>query len=183
MSVNLIWSFTAGGNAIDSYVDHGDVNNGSNSAGREIYVRHDGENEISNVGFFVREFTGTYNGDATSNADIVELLGWGDANTAASFGGIMVSWDSVAGYVADWPAYDDKDPGSAIVHRTGTGDSEQNAVSLPAGSIVGGAADAGKIDSGDNPGVRFKMRVYVPTDEDTVGIRLFDHVCKYNYTS
>jgi len=27
------------------------------------------------------------------------------------------------------------------------------------------------------------MRVQVPSDEDTVGIRLWDQVIKYNYTS
>lgn len=181
-TVNIIWSFEPGGNAIEDYVDHGDISNGSNSGGRIIYVRHDGENAITDVGFFIREYTGTYNGDATSNADIVEILSWGDGTTAAAFGGVMINWDAVNSFAADWPVWNLKDPDYAFVHQTGTGDSELNAVTLPGGGIAGTDVE-GEIASGDNPGVRFKMRIEVPSNEDTVGVRLFDHVAKYTYTS
>jgi len=64
---------------------------------------------------------------------------------------------------------------------TGYGDSEQNAVILPA--TLTGAPSAGVIPYGGGPNVRFKMRVSVPSSESTVGVRLFDHVAKYTYTS
>ena len=181
-TVNLTWSYDDGGNAISDYVDHGNVGNGNSTPGQKVFVRHDGENEITGVGFFIREFTGTYNGDATSNADIIELLGWGDQNTAAAFGGIMTHWgaDESGEFSSNWPAYDDKAPLSASVYRTGVGDSAQNAITLP---TTTGALNEGQVDAGDTPGVRFLMRATVPSDEDTVGERLFDHVAKYSYTS
>lgn len=183
MAVNLTWSYTDGGNAIADFVDHGDVANGNNSSGEELYLRHDGENSITGVALFIREFSGTYDGDATSNADIVELLDWGDSNTAGTFGGVQINWDAVNAYAAGWPTYDDKDPGDVLVHRTGVGDSEQNAVTLPTSTMSSAEPIAGEIIAGTTPGVRFKMRISVPSEEDTVGVRLFDHVAKYTYTS
>jgi len=107
MSVNLIWSYVNGDNAITDFVDHGNISNGVDSPGIQIFIRHDGENDITGVAFFLREFTGTYNGDATSNADFVEMLGWGDANTPSTFGGVAINWDAVGSYALPWPAYDD----------------------------------------------------------------------------
>jgi hypothetical protein len=180
MSVSIIWSLTNGGSAISNYVDHGDLSNGSSSSGQEIFVRHDGTAKITDVAFYIREYSGTYNGDATSSNDFTEIIAWGDAATAAAFGGVMINWDATGGYAAAWPTYNDKEPGSSNVHRTGVGDSLDYAITLPTST---GAATAGEIISSAAPNVRFKMRIDVPTDEDTVGVRLFDQVCTYTYTS
>lgn len=180
MSVSIIWSTTNGGSAISDYVDHGDIANGDSGAAQEIFVRHDGDNAITSVAFYIREYSGTYNGDATASADLAEIIAWGDASTSSTFGGVMINWDATNSYAASWPTYSSKAPTGSFVHITGTGDSEGNAVTLP---TTTGALTAGQIISSASPNVRFKMRVDVPSDEDTVGVRLFDHVCVYAYTS
>jgi len=180
MAVSIIWSNTNGGSAIGDFVDHGDIDNGSIGDSQEIFVRHDGENPITGVAFYIREYSGTYNGDATAGADFAEMIAWGDENTSNSFGGIMIHWGAASGYVSAWPVYNNKEPAESFTHRTGKGDSFENAVALP---TTTGALAAGEIADGSNPNVRFRIRVGVPNNEDKVGVRLFDHVMTYTYTS
>lgn len=181
MSVNVIWSYTNGGDSISSTIDHGNASNGDTTTGLELFLRHDGDNEITSVGLYIRDFSGTYSGDATASNDLSELLAWGDASTSSAFGGFQVNFDAVGSYpTASWPLYNSKTPSNGFVHRTGTGDSELNAVSIPTAT---GATTAGEIPSGNSPNVRFKVRIQVPTSEDTAGVRQFDQVVKFSFTS
>ena len=184
--VNITWSLSNGGAAISDYVDHGQVSNGNSSTAEEIFLNHDGAAVITGVALYIREFSGTYNGDATATADFAELIAWGDASTAATFGGIQINWDNAnlsllgAYDSGNWPTFAAKTPTYGMVHATGVGDSDENAVTLP---LATGVTNAGQLDIGAAPNVAFQMRVQVPSDEDTVGVRLWDQVIKYNYTS
>lgn len=172
MSVNIIWSETSGGTAIASK-DLSNINNGAESSELSIYLRHTGTNPITSVGLYIAAFSGTYSGAATAANDLAELLVWGNNSSSSSFGGVLVSFNG-----STWPTYNSKSPTDAFVHRTGVGDNETNAVTLSA-TATGGSA--GIIAA--SASATFKMKVAVPSDEATTGVRQFEHVLAYSYTS
>jgi hypothetical protein len=179
MSVSIIWSYTAGGAGISTIVDHGNAANGASTDGKEIFIRHTGENKITNVGLYIRQISGTYSGSFTALSDINEILSWGDAGSSAAFGGFMVNFQPDSYPSAAWPTLSSKSPTGGFVHRTGYGDNETNAVTIPtsAGPVVAGEILSGVIN------VRFKTKIKVPTDETLVGIRQFESILRYTYTS
>lgn len=183
MSVSIIWSTSAGGTGISDIVDHGSAENGGQTTDQEIFIRHDGDNPITNVGFYIRKYSGNYSGSFTPTSDLNEIISWGTENLEADFGGFMVNFNAEGGYPAeDWPVYNNKTPTNGFVHRDGVGDSEVNAVEIP---TVTGAAVAGEIqaDADTGNGVRFKVRVEVPSNENEIGIRQWETVLRYSFTS
>jgi len=182
MSVNLIWSTTNGGTAISSTVDCGSKANGEYTTSKELYLRHDGSNPITNVKLYIREFSGTYSGAATSSTDIAEMLAWGDATDSDSFGGVFVNMDAINSYPTDqWPTVTTKSPTYGFVCRTGDGDSEGNAVTISKNSYSSSGTDGEVLASETN--CRFAVRFSIPNDEDTLGVRQIDFVATYSYTS
>jgi hypothetical protein len=181
MSVNIIWSLTNGGDSIADTLDHGNVSNGSTSAPiQELFLRHDGTNSITDAGIYVREVSTTYGGGFTAATDLAELLEWADAAVANDFGGVMVHFDAAGGYASAWPTVTTKDATNTGLHRTGTGDSAANAITIPTAT---GATAAGTVQAGNSPNVRFQVRIQVPTSEDLIGVRQYEHIVKYNFTS
>lgn len=187
MAVSIIWSLTNGGESISDLIDHGNLSNGSQSGGQTIYIRHDGTNKITNVGLYMRAYSGVYGGSFTATGDLNELISWGNGVAANTFGGFLINMDAIGGFPStSWPIYTDKsiDLGGGViggfVHCTGQGDSEGNAVELSARS---GATIDGEIQAGSSPNVRIQVAVAIPILEDTVGIRQWDQVLRYNYTS
>jgi hypothetical protein len=180
MSVNLIWRRDALINdPLAAPVSHGDVGNGSATTPVEIFVSHNGANPITNCGIYMRPFSGTYSGTHTASADFSELINWGDQNTVGGFGGFQVHMGVPTGYISAWPTYNTKTTSETFCHRSGVGDSEGNAVTLLA--ICTSSGIAGQINDGS--AARFQTRVVVPGDEDTIGIRQWDHVLKFDFTS
>ena len=180
MAITVTFSLTNGGAAISSAIDHGSLGNGDVGSATELFVRHDGANPITNAGFYVREYSGTYSGTFSAASDLAELLAWGDGATANAFGGLMINFDAINAYAASWPTYDNKSPGSSYVFRTSIGDSEANALVLPTST---GVPSAGTIPAGASPNVRFQAKIIVPADEDTIGIRQVDQVLRFSFTS
>jgi hypothetical protein len=182
-TVSIVWSITNGGVALSSVLDAGSKANGETTDSTELFLRHNGSNVITAVGLYVREYTGTYSGGATSSADIAELISWGDASTANGFGGLLVNMDAVNSYAtAQWPVLATKDTTYGFVCRTGVGDSEGNAVTLSKNSYSATGTD-GEVPVGSSPNVRFAVRIAVPNDEDTLGIRQVDFMATYSFTS
>jgi hypothetical protein len=182
-AVSIIWSTTNGGTALSATEDCGSKANGETTTSKEFYLRHNGSNVITNVGLYIREFTGTYSGAATSSADIAELLAWGDASTADSFGGAMINMDAINSYpTAQWPTLSSKDTTYGAVLRTGVGDSEGNAVTLSKNTHSSTGTD-GEVPVGGSPNVRFAVRISVPNNEDTLGVRQVDLIATYSFTS
>jgi hypothetical protein len=179
MSVNITWSLTQGGQGISEIVDHGNAANGDSTSEKTIYIRHDGDNKITDVGLYVRQISGNYTGSFTAPSDIAELLSWGDANTESAFGGILLNMNALTSFSSGWATYNDKSPTCGFVCQNGVGDSEGNAIELPKST---GADTAGEILGGEND-VRFQMRIDVPADEDTIGIRQFEMVLRFSFTS
>lgn len=181
MAVTLTWSSTNGGAAIVSPLDHGDSSNGSETTAQEVFLRHDGANSITSVGFYIRAYTGSYAGAATALADFNELLSWGNATPETSFGGLQLNFLATSSYpTSGWATYLNKTPTGGETVRTGVGDSAGSAITIP--STTGAVSD-GVIQTGVAPNVRFQMRIQVPADEDTVGVRQWDTVIQYTYTS
>ena len=183
MSVNIIWSYTAAGAAIEDLVDHGSVANGSGSTPKDVYIEHDGAGDITNVAIYVRQLSGTYSGTFTPSADLSKIIEWGDETVEDDFGGFMICFNkSYAGNLSSnslvWPTYAAKDQNYCYTFRTGTGDSESNAITVP---TKAGIAVAGTIGAAENAFLGFKC--LVPTNESTLGVRQWETVLRYTYSS
>jgi hypothetical protein len=178
--MGVIFSLSADGPSITTLVDHGSAANGIASAATEIFIKNTYSNPITSVGLYLRQVSGTYSGSFTATADLAEVLAWGNGVTAATFGGFQCNFDAVGAYpVGTWPTY--LGMGTSVngaVFKTGVGDTEGNAITLP---VATGTSIAGSILAGSS--VKFKCRVEVPADEDTVGIRQFEWVLRHNFTS
>jgi hypothetical protein len=183
MVVDVTFSLTNGGAALTSDVSHGNCSNGQVLSAKEIFIRHSGSNPITGCGLYIRQYSDTYSGDASAALDIAEILGWGDVSTVSTFGGFQINMNATGSYpAADWPTYLIKTTanGYGYVCKTGTADSEGNAVLL---TTTTGASAVGQIAAGGSPNVRFQCRIQTPTAEDTLGVRQFDQVLVYTYTS
>lgn len=180
MTVSIIWSSTNGGASITSPLDHGTVDNGSESIAQEIFLRHDGANNITDSALYVRQVSGTYSGAFTAATDLAEFLDWGDATTESAFGGFMANFNATTAYATGWPVYNSKSPSGGTIFRTGVGDSEENAITIP---TTTGATAAGEIQAGSSPNVRFQTKIVIPSSEDTLGIRQLETVLRYTFTS
>lgn len=185
MAVLITWSTTAGGAGITN-VNHGTSANGSNTSAQQVYIRHDGVNEITGCAFYFAQKSGSYTGSFTASTDFNELLAWGDGNTASAFGGVQINMDAEGSFSggATWgmsEAQKTSTDGYKFTLRTGTGDNISNAVTLSE-KMSASMSVNGTIPAGVNTAT-FQIRVKVPTDEDTAGTRQFDQVLKYTYTT
>lgn len=179
--MTIIWSSTNGGPSLTSTQDLGGISNGDSSTDTEYFVRHSYSNPITNAGVYLRQFSGTYSGDHTALIDFNEIIGWGNASVAADFGGVLFNFDASGSYPSSaWSTVSDKSPANGDVCRTGFGDSELNAITLPGAT---GCLGAGQIPNGAAPNVRFKIRTTVPSSEDTLGVRQAELMLRFTYTS
>jgi hypothetical protein len=185
MSLVITWSETNGGDPISDVLSHGGqaVGNGDQTIEKTIYIRHNGVNPITSCSLYVNEYSSTYTGTFTPSDDKAELISWGDAGSSGSWGGLMLNMNATGGFpVASWPTFADKTTtdGYGFNVRTGVGDSNGTGVTIP---TVTGATSSGTIQAGSSPNVRFQMRFKIPQNLMTPGIRLFDTVLKFSFTS
>lgn len=186
--VTLTASKTLNGPAVNdllnggaSGVDIGTVANDAVSNTVNLYVRHNGANKITGASFFVQAYTGTYGGNYTPTADYAKLQGLGDTNNGLQFD---EDWDRTVPFNVLYQV------------KTGDGDSFATRRAIAATSMVrdnaGSEADAtapvvGEIGPalnatlGDN--AHLKYRIKIPASETDGGIRQYDTVIAYNYTT
>lgn len=169
MSVAVILSRMSSGQAItdvlkgaNSGINHGNVANGEETYPEDIYISHDGSNEITDCKFYCQQFTGIYEGGQTAALDFDELKAWGDGLVSDSFL-IDVDHDGVYEYNL----------------RTGQMDEEVNAVNLDDASAGGTNSD----DIGVAGEAHIKLKIVVPSTESVPGVRQLDFLMKYSYTS
>jgi hypothetical protein len=183
--VSITWSASAGGATITS-VNHGSAANGANTSAQQIYLRHDGDNAITGCGFYFVQKAGAYTGDFNAPTDLAEITAWGDEDSSSGFGGIQINmnaegtFDGGATWDMDESTKTSPD-GLKFTMRTGTGNSAANAVTLSE-TMSASMSENGTIPSSIND-VTFQIRIKVPTDEDTPGVRQFDQVLKFVFTS
>ena len=197
MAGNITWSLTDSGPATVEPRDMGIISQpglfAKVSTTQQHFVRHDGGNPITGVGFYLQEYSGTYNGSTSSAADFAELLALGDSGTPLGFGGIQFAYNNtepLATFDMDQLSASNKgDIGSlaatdyAINIRTGHGDSLVKAIPLPSqGASGSGAGTAGEIQSGEND-VNFYTRLLIPKDIGGIGVREVDIAITYTFTS
>lgn len=192
MSVNITWSTTQSGDAVaetltgsGAGVNHGNGNAGDIYTARSLWIRHDGTNPIVGCGFYLGQFSGTYAGHANPSADLLELLEWGDGVTAASFGGFAINMYAPDFMIA-WSALSHSAKGSigdtVVACRTNVGDNAIN--KLPLKTTMGAAIISDGVMAGNGAtDANFQCRIAVPSEETTVGVRQFNQVLRYTYTS
>jgi len=153
----LIVSLTSGGADIGTTpIDLGDIAVGADST-KDIYIRHDYTNKITDVTLFFGQKTGTYSGDFDAATDWAEVVGWGDN---ASTDGMFLSQDN----------------GSTFTQlKTGSLDAQANGV------LVSNTATVGEIAAGEESHQQIKC--HIPSGEDTGGVRQLDINIYYLYTS
>jgi hypothetical protein len=169
MVVSVTFSRVSSGQAIadilkgtNSGINHGNVANGKETYPEDIYIRHNGLNEITDCKFYCQQFTGTYDGGQTALLDFDELKSWGDASASKGFL-IDVNHDGVYEYNL----------------RTSQMDSLANAVALNDASAGGSNPD----DIGVGGEAHIKQKIAVPFTESVPGVRLLDFLMKFSYTS
>ena len=177
----VTFSTTNGGVAISGTRNLGNAANAQKTTASVLYLRHDASNALTNVGFYLDEFSGTYTGGATAESDLSEVQAWGDATVANNFGGIQCNQDALGAFPEEsWPLYNSHTRNYGVVCNTSQGSSTTNAVEL---STRTGAQAAGELQAGGSPNVRLQLRAEVPNAEDKVGVRQIDLVMRYTYTS
>lgn len=184
MSISLTFSNSNGGIGLSSPLDHGNIANGSTTVPQVIYIRHNGVNPITGATLFCSNVdTGEYAGSATPIVDKSELISWGDAVNSGDFGGVQFNFNAAGSFSnTSWPAFATKTTADNLGYtiRTGIGDSSSNGIAIPAAT---GATSLGTIQAGASPNVRFKARIVVPANENTLGIRQFKMSLTFNFTS
>ena len=186
MTVIVTWSSTNGGSSLNNDLDHGGAGNNAETPVETIYLRHNGNNSITDCKLLISSINERYDGDFTAVGDLEEVIGWGDAAVAASFGGLFLNLNATGGFpAASWPTFAVKSVTSGVkvvgaVCRTGVGDLASTGLSLI--TEMGCTID-GELQSGTAPNVRFQSKFFFPQDEDTEGERHIKQVLAYDYTS
>jgi hypothetical protein len=192
--VEIVWSLENGGPNLDEPLDHGSNATQDTLDPKLVFIRHTGDNDITAAGIYMREFTGstgdgeTYSGDAAlPTGDFNEIVGWGDETDVSFFGGFQVNMDAAADFpLYNWPDESNKVSVSGVgfVVSSGVADSETNAFDLKKemSGTTSGVFD-GIIPAGAAPNYRMQMRIQVPASGVDAGVRMFEHVLKFTYTS
>lgn len=174
MSVTITWSNTNGGVSISSK-GHGTGSAGDTLSANTLFIRHSGINSISQCRFYLATTSGS------SATYLTEILQWGDATTAADFGGLQLNMDANGGFPSIWPTIYSKFGTNYNVFRTGVGDSSTNGILLP--QAMGLTGSPGIIQAGDAPNVSFQCRIQIPSSVVDTGSRWFDQRMRFSYTS
>ena len=168
MAVNVTFSRISGGDAIadhleggESGINHGNISSGQSSLQKDIYIRHDGINEITDCKFYCSAFSGSYGGGASASEDFSEMALWGDSDASKGLL-IDVDHDGIFEYNL----------------KTGQMDSALNAVSLD--DTGAGGTNSDDIGSGGEGNIKLKLAI--PSNEDVPGVRQFDFIMMYSYT-
>jgi len=160
MVVSITWALVSNGNSILD-CDWGSISSGDVSdcnKGDGLYLRHDGENEINNCGFYIRPVQEGYSGTNSPLDDYQELLNWGSQDQ-----GLLISFDNSV-----WTP-----------HINGAGSDANLPIEFPLRIIESGHE------------AHFWLQLDVPISVEVgsatvsveAGIRQFDHMFRYSYTS
>lgn len=184
MAVTVYWASDNSGTLLNQVVDHGSVAKGNNSGATTFYLYHNGQNDITNCGFYIQPRSGLYEGDFSALTDYQELIDWGDSTNANGFGGYMINMNATGAWANGWAAVGDKFPAYGFVCRSGVADSFGNAQTLMSEM---GCSSSGVVQNnypnGYGINVRFQCRIAVPSNETSLGQREIDLCLRYSYTS
>jgi hypothetical protein len=188
MSVNIYFASDNKGSVLTSTVDYGYLANGDTTDPETVWIFHDGENPITDCGFYLTTYSPSYTGWATAVSDQGEILAWGDALTEETFGGFQINMNASGSY-ADWASFAANPNGASYTFNTAAsmGKNLANAIPLAAASKASGGGIAGTIEANAPDGFgldyQFQTRIIVPQSLRVAGIRQFDLAFAYTYTS
>lgn len=146
----------------DSGINNGNVANGYETYPEDIYIRHTNTHEITDCKFYLDAYSGEYNGKKTAALDLTELIEWGDSDASKGFL-IDTNHDGTFDYNL----------------RTGQMDSSVNGVALNDVDAGGSNPD----DIGPDGEGHIKVKIAVPSSVTSSGVRQFDFLMSYSYTS
>lgn len=175
MTVNLTFSETVGGLSLADTIDKGEVSPGGTVSYQDVFISHDAlVSSITDVALYVtRDVSSSYSG-VDADADLTEILGWGDAATGG-FKIVMDGWDM-------WTSGENTD-GTWLTFKNGYGDVDSQ-IPLAKESIVVGTPPGtdGSIPVGGTAHIQVKVDVpsSVPAGANYRGINL---VVAYSATS
>lgn len=93
MTVSITWSTSPGADAITENVDEGNFHHGQYSDENRYYIRHDGNNPITNCKLYLKAVDeADYEGDFSPGEDVLEVLSWGDSDDTDGFGGMTAGF-------------------------------------------------------------------------------------------
>lgn len=175
MTVNIFISETAGGTSLPDTQDIGSVSPDETTDFQDFFISHDAEVEsITDCALYVYRYTGSnYLGD-DADADLTEILGWGDADT----GGIklvMDGWDS-------WVVGSINTEGSWLDIKTGYGDVNSPLPLVSESIVVGSPGADGDVPVGGIAHVQIKVDVPASVPRGAA-YRAFGLVVAYSATS
>lgn len=171
-------------------VDFGTVPNNGSSQTQELYIRHDGSNEITDLSVYVQPYIGIYGGAFDAASDFSKILALGD-DSSGEYG---------LHYDEDWNA--ETQFSSFFKFKTGVGDnfstkrsiqtssmfyrnpstSEQFDVNAGVAGTLGPDNSSTKASDYGNRAL-IRERLVLPASETEGGIRQWSTIFSYVYTS
>jgi hypothetical protein len=190
MAVNVYWASDNAGTAIVEPLDHGTVSPGNASTPQTVYIWHDGDYDLTSCAFYMAEYSATYSGTASAAADFAELLAWGDAASGTNWGGYCVNMNASGAFSTPYPSFGTLSVSGlsyCFSSGSGMGSESAEAIALPAEMDGDGGGEAGVVPAnppnGYGTNYKFQSKIIVPSSETTGGIRQFDLVLSYRYTT
>jgi len=197
MSVTIHWALDNNGTDIIQPLEHSRTNdlleNNTETEEKEIYIYHDGANDLTNCSFYLNPFSGTYEGHKSAMLDFEELLEWGNSADVDDFGGYMINMDAANSFTANWPSNSSHSIGNSSVlsfvfnNSDSLGNKSSNSIPFHANMLANGNGETGVCPAnapyGYGANYKFKCKIKIPKNENEVGTRQFDLVMRYTYTS
>ncbi len=176
MTVNITLSDQVGGSSyLPDMVDGGEVTPGDDTDFQDVFISHDAlVNPITDCAIYIQRCVSSGYLGTDPDADITQLLGWGDA----SLGGVKMVMDGWTGWVVGTK----NTSGTWLLFKNGYGDIN-NQIILSKDSIVVGPTpiDDGEIPVGGEAHVQILCSV--PSSPGSSGYKGFTMVFAYSATS
>jgi len=173
MTVNITISGTSTGSSLSDSESLDQVSPGNDTDYQDLYISHDATvSSITDCALYITRSTSlTYPG-LDADADLVELLGWGDAAT----GGVTFVMDGWGSWISG-----ENTTGTWLVCKNGYGDVDAQ-IELVKESITLGTppANDGEIPVGGEAHLQVKVSIPAAT---SAGYRGFGFVMAYSATS
>lgn len=183
------------------------TNQAANTGAQDVHIRHDATvDPITDVKFYVAQYSGTYGGANSAAADFTTLTGYGAADSGATKNntdglsrGLAIDMDWQVSSTNQFDYSREATGQKRIFGKTYSGDTgaslalaftmHADAASYWNGSseVDASAPVTGKIGKSSDTVLgnrgHIKMRFFLHTAATDGGILMFDFVCAYSYTA
>lgn len=147
---------------------------------KNIYIRHDGASDITNLAVYAKPYSQTYGGEYSASSDHTKLVEQGNAGSGFE---IDFDWDGIAfavstklsGSIGSSPTNAIEMPQASMIYNSG---GSPVAPTTPVSGVMGTTGNTVKGDS-----ALLKCRWNVPSGELQPGRRQIDLAFIYNFTT